>query len=313
MMYLAADIGGTYSRFALSGDSDSDDQRLQEFDNTDFDGIESMIARALDVPGFAGQPIDRMVLAVPGPVHNDPVQLTNIDWQLHREALLDRFRVADLTVVNDFQAAALGAVVEAPETTRVLNAAASRAGPMVVAGAGTGLGMAWFPDSRDPTMPQATEGGHLDFAPVNERQLALYRWLADRYGHVSYERILSGGGLLDTYRFVAGEAATATSAAGVTAAARGNHAHALEAVHLFVEIFAAYAGNLALAFNPTAGIYLCGGVIAHLADWFQADNFLAAYAAKGRMRGVVQRIPVYLVTRRDTGLAGAVMLSLIHI
>ena len=309
MMYLAADIGGTYSRFALSGDSGSDEQRLQVFDNADFDGLESMIARALDVPGFAGQPIDRMVLALPGPVQNDPVQLTNIDWQLHRAALLDRFRVAELQVVNDFQAAALGAVVDAPETTRVLNAVARQAGPMVVAGAGTGLGMAWFADSRDQAMPQATEGGHLDFAPVNDEQVALYRWLAERYGHVSYERILSGNGLLDTYRFVAAEAATATSAAEVTAAARRDEAHALKAVHLFVEIFAAYAGNLALAFNPTAGIYLCGGVTAHLADWFQADRFFAAYAAKGRMRDVVQRIPVYLVTRRDAGLAGAVMIA----
>ena len=185
MMYLAADIGGTYSRFALSGDGGSDEQRVQVFDNADFDGLESMIARALDVPGFAGQPIDRMVLALPGPVHDDPVQLTNIDWQLHRKALLERFRVAELKVVNDFQAAALGAVVDAPETTRVLNPAARQAGPMVVAGAGTGLGMAWFPDSRDRTMPQATEGGHLDFAPVNDEQVALYRWLADRYGHVS--------------------------------------------------------------------------------------------------------------------------------
>ena len=309
MMYLAADIGGTYSRFALSGDSDSDDQRLRVFDNAEFDGLEAIIARALDEPGFAGQPIDRMVLAVPGPVHTDPVQLTNIDWQLHRKALLDRFQVAELNVVNDFQAAALGAVVEAPETTRVLNRAARQAGPMVVAGAGTGLGMAWFADSRNRAMPQATEGGHLDFAPVNDQPVVLYRWLADRYGHVSYERILSGKGLLDTYRFFAGDAATAGSAAAVTAAAHSGNAHALQAVHLFVEVFAAYAGNLALAFNPTAGIYLCGGVAAHLADWFQADRFLAAYAAKGRMRSLVQRIPVYLVTRHDTGLAGAVMIA----
>ncbi len=309
MMYLAADIGGTYSRVALSGDGETDDQRLQVFDNAEFTDLESMLARALDLPGFAGQPIDRMVLAVPGPTQEDPVRLTNIDWQLHRTALRDRFRVAELTVVNDFQAAALGAVVEAPETTRVLNPAPRHPGPMVVAGAGTGLGMAWFADSHHPGMPQATEGGHLDFAPVNAAQVSLYHWLAERHGHVSYERILSGNGLLDAYRFGVGEQARASSAAEVTALARNGDPQARTAVQLFVEVFAAYAGNLALAFNPTAGIYLCGGVTSHLADWFETDAFLAAYAAKGRMRRTVQRIPVYLVTRPDTGLEGAVMIA----
>ena len=309
MRYLAADIGGTYSRLAWSVDSVAEDDHAQVFNNADFDSLESVLDQGLAMNGSAGLPLDHMVLAVPGPVHDDPVVLTNIDWQLDRDSLRDRFQAARLTVVNDFQAAALGAVAATAEDCKMLNGAEQDDGPVVVAGAGTGLGMAWLPQAQGTRLPQATEGGHLDFAPNNRDQLALYRWLAVRYGHVSYERILSGDGLLDTYRYVAGDRTKAADPAQIAALARQNDVHARDAVQMFVEIFAAYAGNLALAFSPTGGIYLCGGLTVHLAEWFDPDTFMAAYAAKGRMRAVVQRIPVFLVTRHDIGLAGAKMLA----
>ncbi len=120
---------------------------------------------------MTGQPIERMTLAVPGPVHTDPVMLTNIRWQFSRDALKSRFNVAELVVVNDFQAAALGAVLEPYERLKVLNAATPDDGPVVVAGAGTGLGMAWLPRNTLNGLPQATEGGHIDFAPLMKRRL----------------------------------------------------------------------------------------------------------------------------------------------
>jgi glucokinase len=309
MRYLAADIGGTYSRLAWSGDPVSENDHDQVFTNADFDSLESVLDQGLATHGSAGQPFDQMVLAVPGPVHENPVVLTNIDWQLDRESLRDRFRAARLTVVNDFQAAALGAVATTSESRKTLNSGEMDDGPVVVAGAGTGLGMAWLPQAQGTKLPQATEGGHLDFAPNNREQLGLYRWLAARYGHVSYERILSGDGLLNTYRFIAGDRGKAADPVQIAALARREDVSARDAVQMFVEIFAAYAGNLALAFNPTGGIYLCGGLAVHLADWFDPDTFLAAYAAKGRMRAVVQRIPVFLVARHDIGLVGAKMLA----
>jgi len=309
MTYLAADIGGTYSRLAWSPDGTAPGEQEQVFNNADFDSLEAVIDRGLAMRGLAGQPIEYLVLAVPGPVHDDPVVLTNIHWQLHREALKARYQATRLTILNDFQAAALGAVAEPSERLKTLNPANRGDGPVVVAGAGTGLGMAWFADARGTALPRATEGGHLDFAPNNPDQLGLYNWLAGRYGHVSYERILSGDGLTDCYRFFAGDRAQATDPAGIASLAGKDDPHARQAVQTFVEIFAAYAGNLALAFNPTGGIYLCGGLTVHLADWFDPSAFLAAYTAKGRMRRVVQRIPVFMVTRHDTGLTGARMIA----
>lgn len=305
MMSLAADIGGTYSRLAWSGDAVAAAGAEQAFNNADFPSLEAVIDRALAEQGCAGRSIDSMVLAVPGPVRGDTVKLTNIDWTLHRGTLQQRYRTSRLVIVNDFQAAALGASAEPFEHLKQLNAATPDNGPVVVAGAGTGLGMAWLPRADLSDLPVATEGGHLDFAPNNAAELELYRWLGERYGHVSYERILSGDGLLDTYRFVAGDTAPAQSPQQINGLAGRGDSHATAAIRLFVDVFASYAGNLALAFNPTGGIYLCGGLAAHLAAWFDPPVFGLRFAAKGRMSDVVRRIPVFLVTRHGSGLHGA--------
>lgn len=305
MLALAADIGGTYSRLAWLDSGTGKDEDEQVFENAGFESLEAVIEHALATRGRGGEPIGRMVLAVPGPVHRDPITLTNIHWQLRRDALRARFHVDQLEIVNDFQAAALGAINEPYERLKVLNPATPDDGPVVVAGAGTGLGMAWLPGRDHPGLPHATEGGHLDFAPNDAAQLELYRALAGRHGHVSYERIVSGDGLLDAYRFFAGPGAPADTPAKIVALAAQRDPHATRAIQLFVTVFAAYAGNLALAFNPTGGIYLCGGLSAHLEDWFEPNAFLTAFTAKGRMAEVVRRIPVFLVTRHDTGLRGA--------
>ena len=164
---------------------------------------------------------------------------------------------------------------------------------MVVAGAGTGLGMAWFADRSTAQLPQGTEGGHIDLAANDDVQCALRDWMAQRYGHVSYERVLSGAGLVDAYRFLS----LPTRHADITPreinqAAHAGDATARAAIALFVDIFAAYAGNLALAFDPRGGIYLCGGLTAHLATWFDQGRFVQQFCAKGRMRPLLEQMPV---------------------
>ncbi len=309
MISLAADIGGTYSRLAWFGNGLDGQTAEQGYSNADFASLEAVIEQGLVALGRAGQPVAEMVLAVAGPVQDDPIELTNIRWRLDREQLKARFQVAGLTIVNDFQAAALGAVNEPYERLKVLNPVTPDDGPVVVAGAGTGLGMAWLASRDQRGLPQATEGGHMDFAATDADQMGLYQTLAARYGHVSYERLLSGDGLLDIYRYLAGESAAADTPAEIAARGGRSERAAVDAIQRFVAIFAAYAGNLALAFNPSGGIYLCGGLSAHLADWFDPSTFMVAFANKGRMADVVRRIPVYLVTRHDTGLAGALRIA----
>lgn len=304
MISLAADIGGTYSRLAWS-DSDTAAHAVEQvFTNSDFDAFEDVVDEGLKQYGGADN-IGNMVLALPGPIHNDPVELTNINWSISRDNLKARYSTGLLTIVNDFQAAAVGAIATPIEQTAILNPGTPTRGPIVVTGAGTGLGMAWFADSEAPGLPRASEGGHIDFAPNDANEVEFYRWLAAQFGHVSYERILSGSGLQNTYRFTRGDDAADEPPAAIVALAKQGDATALDAIATFVKVFAAYAGNLALAFNPTGGIFLCGGLTGHLADWMTAEAFHEPLVAKGRMADVVRRIPIYLVTRSDTGLAGA--------
>jgi len=308
MRLLAADIGGTFSRLAWQDDGNARDEQIV-LENARFDTLEAVLEHALATFGTLDQAIDRMALAVPGPVHADPVTLTNIAWTLSRARLKEAFKVGQLTIANDFQAAALGAVLEPVEHLKVLNPGTPDDGPVVVAGAGTGLGMSWLPRRDLDLAPHPTEGGHVDFAPQNRSQRALSEALAGRFGHVSYERLLSGDGLVNIYTHIAGGPQATPTPREVHALAEGGDADATSAVGLFVDVFAAYAGNLALSFNPTGGIYLCGGLAAHLADWFDPPTFQRRFCAKGRMADTVKRIPVFLVTRHNTGLAGAIRLA----
>lgn len=303
MTALAADIGGTNSRLSWL-DDDGRSLGEQAFRNTEFPNLEAVIEHGRDEMGH-GSAIDNMVLAVPAPVHDGPITLTNISWTLQPEEMKHRFGSSTLQIVNDFQAAAVGAINQPPDRLVELNAASAVDGPVVVTGAGTGLGMAWLPRREPEQIPRATEGGHVDFAPADEQQAELRAWLAQRYGHVSYERILSGPGLVDLHRFIAGPGHKTVSAAAISERALSGDAVATAVIDLFVRVFAAYAGNLALAFNPSGGIYLCGGVTVHLADWFTAERF-EPFTDKGRMSAVAARIPVNLVKNDNVGLAGAV-------
>jgi glucokinase len=301
---VAADIGATHSRFVLQAGVDRLERR---YENACFSDLYQVIAEFLGESDESATPIDSMVLGLPAPVNGKTFKLTNIDWQVDVDRLQQLFPVRRLSLVNDFQAAAVGALND--DQSRRLNpeVPAGKKGPAVVTGAGTGLGLAWFGDVSVSQMPWATEGGHADFAPQDPQQYDLHAWLAGRHGgHVSLERLLSGPGLVAIYQYLGGER---VAAAEVKALAEGGDALGVEAVQLFVRIFGAYVGNLALLFNPRAGIHLCGGVVAHLAAWFD-QSFLDAVADKGRMRPNVESIPLFLHDRGDIGLQGALQIAM---
>ena len=304
MTRLIADIGGTNARFALLGpDGQASDER-------------HFLVRDHADPGAAieaylgGRPITEAVLAVATPVESDEVRFTNSPWRFSINALRERLHIPQLAVINDFVAQALAMPHLAAEELEPIGGGAPKAGRAIgVLGAGTGLGVSVLVPVRDGWTALPTEGGHVSFAPGNEREDRLLALLRGRYGHVSNERLLSGQGLLNLARSLAevdGRAITATTAEAVTAAARLRSCPAsVEATQMFSAPLGSGAGDLALTAGARGGVYLAGGVCLRLGDLFDRAAFRRRFADKGRMRAYLEPIPAWLVRRGDTGLLGA--------
>ncbi len=190
----------------------------------------------------------------------------------------------------------------------------------VITGAGTGLGLAWMQaDANGHYQPFATEGGHTDFAPANAQQERLLAFMRERFSHVSWERVLSGPGVNQVYQFCLHDMTGSLpddlrerGGAEVNNAAQAGDPIALAAMELFTDIYANWVGNVALLYQPRGGLYLAGGISARIQAWLQTPRFLAACFDKGRMAGLVQQMPIYLITNTRLGLQGALAAALHH-
>ena len=247
-----------------------------------------------------------MCLALPGVVTGQCAGLTNLGWQLDASELKSFFSIDYVHFINDFEAAALGVSTLTDSDYITLNEGESKDKAIkVVTGAGTGLGLAWLNYKQDRYLANASEGGHIDFAPNTAQQIALLEKLMSVYSHVSYERLVSGGGIETIYYFLKRSEQDKKTASEITAIALMGDELANEALNLFVAIYGAYIGNLAVLYKPAGGIYIAGGIAAKILPWMQSPVFLEACLEKGRMRKVVESTPIYLVTNDRLGLQGA--------
>ncbi len=326
MEIIAGDIGGTKSwlvRVAENEGLNHPPRYDQVYASTDFADMGSLLRRFMRDAQFTAPP-ERMVLALPGAIRGRQVRLTNLDWTLDADALQAEFGVAEVRFINDFEAAAEGVATLIAADCIALNAQpVEDGGVRVITGAGTGLGLAWMMAERDGQYRAwPSEGGHIDFAPANPRQMRLLEFVrdeldaADVAAHVSWERLVSGLGLGSLYRFCRQEAGAAEPAdaapdgAAISALAAAGDPVADAALDLFVELYGAWVGNLALLYKPSGGLYIAGGVATHLRQRMQSPSFMAACADKGRMRGVVEATPMFLITNKRLGVQGATRVAL---
>ena len=314
MISIAGDIGGTKSWLvALESDPRGSCQIIYEsrYQSSDFKNINGLLHQFLQDSSCSGLGVEQMVLAVAGAVSEGLVGLTNLDWQISSSELQKDFSIKSVKLINDFQAAALGTLIFQPDDFITLNRGVKGDnGIRLVLGAGTGLGMAYLHSEEGGENPVAvaTEGGHVDFAPANEREISLLKYLQKKYRRVSYERILSGAGLVELYYFSLGrepEGIPVTAEWVNRRATDGDNPTAQDAIMLFARIYGRFVGNMALIFRPGDGIYLTGGVTAKLAPWLDSSEFRDAYLDKGRMLNIVANTPLYLVTNERVGLHGA--------
>lgn len=319
MLLIGGDIGGTTSRFYMKDTTDETRfGSVVTYPSREFPSFYALLQHLLHEHDIAH--VHGACFGLPGPVADRQVDLTNLPWRINVDEIKRRIPVDQVELVNDFYAAALGVDLLTPaDYVCVYEGQYDPEGNRLVIGAGTGLGVAPVYQIGGCFYPQPSEGGHMDFAPLNQEQDDLLRWLHSQWDHVSYENILSGSGLETLYRFCAeqkrsaihpsADKITLVSAAEVHQRALEGDAAARDAIRLFVNIYGEFVGNAALIWPSRAGIYLTGGIGPKLADWMQSREFVRFFLNKGTMRPLVEKMPVYLVMDDKMGLKGAMLMA----
>lgn len=319
MELIAADIGGTKSWLvwvAYTPEGGAQQRFEQVYASAAFVTADDLIRQFMTDAQAAAAP-DCLLLALPGPLHAQHVRLTNLDWTLDAADMRATLGIPSVRFINDFQAAAAGVATLTADDVVALNAPPAEAnGVRAITGAGTGLGLAFMLAGADGCYQNfPTEGGHIDFAPANAMQARLLKHLRAKYGHVSWERAVSGSAMGDLYDFCCAELGcpptdVPVDGPALTARAGLGEAAAVAALDLFVDLYGAWVGNVALLYQPRGGLYVAGGIAVHLQDRLRSPRFMAAAADKGRMRGVVERTPIFLVTCSRLGVQGAIATAL---
>ncbi len=321
-LILAADVGGTKTLLQLlrrDPDAHHGIQPVaeQRYSSHAFVNLETMVQRFLEE---CAQPTPHSAcFAVAGPVSPYPggqrSQLTNLPWQLDSRQLAHTLAIPHVSLLNDFQAIGYSLDVLGAHELEPLHAhAPDPQAPKLVVGAGTGLGVCLVTPDGDNYSSYPTEGGHLAFAPLDIEQESLYFYLRAQQLRVSYERLLSGSGLVNIYRFLLDKLGQYDDPLlhhddpavqiGRLAVA-GDHPLALEAARLFIRIYGAFAGDMALTCLPRGGVYIAGGIAPKLLPLMQEGEFMRAFRNKGRMVHVVEPLPVQVITNPACGLLGA--------
>jgi glucokinase len=326
MHILAGDIGGTNTRLRIvrRGAHGLERVREQRYASGSYPGLAAILR---DFLAAAPGPVAAACLAVAGPVRAYPggerVAVTNLPWEIDGAALAREFGWARARLINDFQAIGYG--IEALAASELVTLQAGEAvahGPRAVIGAGTGLGQGLLVWQGEHYEAIATEGGHAGFGPGDELELELARWLLRTHGHASWELVVSGPGLVRLYQFLRARGAAPESAAVAAALAGGDPAAAIahaaleggdalagQALDLFVRLYGAQAGNLALTLGATGGVYVAGGIAPKILARLQGGAFIEAFRAKGGMAGFVTAVPVRVVMNEQVGLLGAALVA----
>ncbi|MGA1984845.1 MAG: glucokinase [Candidatus Sulfotelmatobacter sp.] len=317
-MILAGDIGGTNARLAYFQPQNGHLRLVSErtFPSREHSELGEIVTEFLDASGTRPE---AACFGIAGPVRNGRVETSNLPWVIEQSRLAKQIHLPATLLINDLEASAWGiGALEATDLVPLNQVSGPAVGNQAVIAPGTGLGEAglFWDGSRHHVF--ACEGGHTDFAPQGDLQIELLRFLRARFGHVSYERILSGPGLVNVYEFLrdtgcekeSGEFAAVLknsdpAAAISRAALDGTQPLAEKALALWIAVYGAEAGNLALKTMATGGIFLAGGISPKILAKLTGSMFIETFYEKGRLRPLVEAIPVQVVTNEKAGLLGA--------
>lgn len=320
MKVLAGDIGGTTARLAIMEVGPGPDAvrtvREEHYPTQGAPGLAPIVQRFL---ADIGTVPERACFGIAGPVVDGECHTPNLPWTVNARVLGADIGIPRTEIINDFRAVGYGLSRLGPSDVVTLQQGEPDPhGTIAVIGAGTGLGEGYLVWDGARYRVHSSEGGHVNFAARDALEWGLRNALLDEYGHVSYERIVSGPGLARLYRYLAGtgfapeqpptkrEMQAEDPAAVVSRhALAGDDALAVKALELFVSAYGSQAGNLALTVLATGGVYLAGGIAPKIVEKLADGAFLDAFRRKGRLSDLAARIPVHVIVSADVGLVGA--------
>lgn len=304
---LIADIGGTNARFSIVANPQAEPAHIYTTKTADHaqldDAIQSeILANISQLPRSA-------VLAVAGAVDGDEIDLTNNHWVVRPAEILKRFDMESIIVLNDYEAQALAvSALDEQYLKQIGDGQKDPLGNCVVIGPGTGLGLAGMVRAASNWVPVRGEGGHVDFGPQTARDYEIFSHIERIEGRVSGEQLLCGRGLLNLYSAIvlaAGDTPELLSPEEVTRAAAENvDVHAVETIALFCSYLGRIAGDMALIFNATGGVYLTGGITLKILDMLNTEKFRAVFADKAPHTAMIKTMPTYAILHEQAPMVG---------
>ena len=315
---LVADAGGTNVRFALVDLDASGSVALrapQKFTSRDFSSITDATRGYLAAQNLNATPVSA-VISVAGPVQDNAINMTNLGWRFSGGELGQALGMGQVQLINDYEAIARSVALLKEADLRVIGPSIlpkrGERETVAIIGPGTGLGVGGYVRTQTELVALVTEGGHADFAPVDDTEIEILKFLRRKFGHVSNERILSGPGLVNLHEAMAGvEGVPYENAEGqdITAQALADkNSLCGRVLARFCAILGSVAGDVALVIGARDGVMLAGGILPAIGDFFAASDFRARFAAKGRFESYMKAIPTRLIVNDDAGLLGAASL-----
>ena len=332
MLLLTGDIGGTKTILRLVKAAPQEKSfttiREEKYVSASFPDLVPIVKQFLGT-GNQKNP-ESACFAIAGPVINNSSQLTNLSWDLDGKRLEQELKINKVRLINDFAANSYGVLgLKDSELETLQVGAINNNAPIAVIGAGTGLGQSFLIPQGNSHQIFATEGGHTDFAPHNDLEFELLKYLRTKLNvhHISVERVVSGQGIISIYQFLrdtnyAPESSsigeqirlweqetekTIDPAAIISQGATDEDDLCLKTMTMFIEAYGAEAGNMALKLLPYGGMYIAGGIAAKNLSLMKDGNFLTAFQDKGRMIPIIERIPLHVVLNSEVGLLGAIL------
>jgi glucokinase len=312
-MILVGDIGGTNTRLALFRDRTLVVE--EKFPSAKFPSLEQIIQKFLQKNPH---PVTKACFGIAGPIREGKCQATNLPWIVDTAHLSSLLKTPTVVLLNDLEAKAYGLRVLQHDEFFLLQKGTKQVGNQAMIAAGTGLGEAGLYWNGNEHIPFACEGGHTDFAPRNELEVELFFYLRKQYPHVSYERVVSGPSIPLLYHFLFETGKEKESPAVqkmlqekspsfviTDMAVQGKDPLCAKAIDLFLSIYGAESGNLALKMLSLGGLYIGGGIAPALKNLMKKGPFLEAFLDKGRFRPLLESMPVYIILNDDASLLGA--------